>query len=123
MQKVCALCGFELNISEFPCSTNCRTFKQYHMKHCRPCRLKLARTVRALEKIHPRPPPGSPCELCKRKEKCLVLDHDHDTGNFRGYLCIRCNASACSYSIPELEDTIVYLKKHVDQNGSTTTNV
>ena len=40
-----------------------------------------------------RPRPAN-CECCGRpapKEKVLVLDHNHLTGNFRGWLCDNCN--------------------------------
>jgi len=114
MLKACAECGAELQICEFPCSTNCRTFVKYPMKTCRSCQALQKKTVRQLEKIFPRPPEGSLCELCGRAEKKLFLDHDHSkTGPeaFRGYLCIRCNTAACSYSIIELEQTIAYLKR------------
>ena len=63
--------------------------------------------------MFPKPPEGSRCDLCNRSEKRLFLDHDHNlTGpeSFRGYLCLRCNVSATSYSIPELEQTIAYLR-------------
>ena len=128
MLKACAGCGVELQICQFPCSTNCRTFVKYPMKDCRSCQAEQKRTVRQLEKIFPRPPEGSPCNLCGRAEKRLFLDHDHaKTGreSFRGYLCIRCNTAACSYSIRELEQTITYLRSttHVptarEQNSLT----
>ena len=126
MLKACAGCGVELQICQFPCSTNCRTFVKYPMKDCRSCQAEQKRTVRQLEKIFPRPPEGSPCDLCGRAEKRLFLDHDHaKTGreSFRGYLCIRCNTAACSYSIRELEQTITYLRRgestQVEQNSLT----
>jgi hypothetical protein len=37
----------------------------------------------------PRPKDGR-CEACGEK-KVLCLDHDHETGEFRGWLCHRCN--------------------------------
>ena len=126
MFKACASCGVVLEIREFPCTTNCRTFVKYPMKDCRSCQANHKRTVRQLEKLFPRPPEGSPCDLCGRAEKRLFLDHDHaKTGreSFRGYLCIRCNTAACSYSIRELEQTITYLRRRestqVEQNSLT----
>ncbi len=44
------------------------------------------------------PPTGAPppvCSLCARPPKKveLSIDHDHETGLFRGWLCIRCNTA------------------------------
>jgi hypothetical protein len=114
MYKACASCGQILEIAEFPYSVNCRTFKHYPMRDCKVCKSYHARTLRSLQKIFPKPPEGSRCDLCNRSEKRLFLDHDHNlTGpeSFRGYLCLRCNVSATSYSIPELEQTIAYLRR------------
>lgn len=33
------------------------------------------------------------CALCERKDKRLVVDHEHSTGKVRGYLCHSCNRS------------------------------
>ena len=40
-------------------------------------------------KMAPRPKPEN-CEVCGGKGK-IVYDHDHNTGNFRGWLCENCN--------------------------------
>lgn len=32
------------------------------------------------------------CEICGRRRK-LVTDHDHKTGEFRGFLCHQCNTA------------------------------
>ena len=42
----------------------------------------------------------------------VVIDHDHETGNFRGYLCNTCNASlgGLGDNIKELKNAITYLK-------------
>jgi hypothetical protein len=47
---------------------------------------------RRLHKIFTAPPPGAPCECCERVPQTLFLDHDHDTGNFRGWICRECNS-------------------------------
>jgi hypothetical protein len=45
--------------------------------------------IEKFEKIAGRPKPNN-CEICGR-EYVIVFDHDHITGNFRGWICDRCN--------------------------------
>ena len=42
----------------------------------------------------------------------LVIDHDHETGKFRGWLCRRCNIALGKFNddIPTLKNAIKYLK-------------
>jgi hypothetical protein len=35
---------------------------------------------------------GDGCAICKKSDD-LAIDHDHDTGLFRGILCRSCNAA------------------------------
>ena len=114
MQKQCAGCGWCLDPDCFPYTMNARSNKRFAMKECKSCRNRNARTIRALKKLFPQPPEGSKCDICSRNEKRLFLDHDHSkTGiaSFRGWLCMRCNVSAASFTIPELQNTIRYLEK------------
>jgi hypothetical protein len=46
------------------------------------------------------------CDLCGRKPKKLVTDHDHESKRLRGLLCIACNAA-----LGQLGDTAEGLKK------------
>jgi hypothetical protein len=41
------------------------------------------------ERIAGRPKP-SICEICNNTGR-ICFDHDHKTGNFRGWICTRCN--------------------------------
>lgn len=45
---------------------------------------------------------------------CLVMDHDHSSGKFRGMLCHHCNRGLGNFkdNIKSLEKAIEYLKKH-----------
>lgn len=56
-----------------------------------------------------RPMPDA-CELCEalRGEAALCFDHDHETGEFRGWLCTRCNTA-----LGKLGDTLESLKRAV----------
>jgi hypothetical protein len=39
---------------------------------------------------YPPPPKDNRCQKCRAHTK-LHLDHDHETGAFRGWLCLKCN--------------------------------
>lgn len=63
------------------------------------------------------------CEICKIPssfhKKGLYFDHDHKTGKFRGWICIRCNF-ALGYAqdnIEILKKMIEYLNTNGGQNG------
>jgi len=47
------------------------------------------RYVEKMEKIAGRKRPKE-CEICQQKA-IIVFDHDHKTGKFRGWICVRCN--------------------------------
>ena len=52
------------------------------------------------------------CEMCSL-DKPLFMDHDHDSGQFRGWLCTQCNTGLGKLgdSIEGLERAIAYLRK------------
>lgn len=57
------------------------------------------------------------CEICgkeepKRNTNKLCLDHDHITGEFRGFLCSECNSGLGKFkdSVENLEKAIQYLE-------------
>ena len=71
--------------------------------------------VRRLVNIAGRAVP-SLCELCgepNRSGRRLQFDHDHETGEFRGWLCWRCNATLGKVNddIELLEKMIIYLAR------------
>lgn len=37
------------------------------------------------------PPSGHPCDICDEPVRVPRCDHNHKTGNFRGWLCNSCN--------------------------------
>jgi hypothetical protein len=63
----------------------------------------------------PRPMPDN-CEICGKPSKNFLrdlhYDHNHKTGKFRGWLCLKCNAALglVDERIDILEKLIVYLK-------------
>lgn len=62
---------------------------------------------------------GGVCAICgepptKGRGKKLVIDHDHETGAFRGLLCAPCNASLGGFKDDPavLAKAIEYLRRH-----------
>ena len=89
----CKECGKGLDEENRSRRYNChRKDGSKQMKNlCRPCEYDLVKIVKDLEKKHPRPPAGTPCECCGRVSK-LHLDHEHGGARrFRGYICAECN--------------------------------
>tara|TARA_R100000781_G_scaffold28413_1_gene21017 strand:- start:427 stop:804 length:378 start_codon:yes stop_codon:yes gene_type:complete len=60
---------------------------------CASCRNAKMRRIKQLRKTVGEPPLN--CQCCGRpaKNNKLSLDHDHSTGEFRGWLCQPCNKS------------------------------
>ena len=71
---------------------------------CLRCAAKRKRQVRALRRASSYPPEDYVCPIClKTPEEIIpqtngtsspfVLDHNHDTGNFKGWICGKCNSA------------------------------
>lgn len=54
------------------------------------------------------------CPICGRKGQKMELDHNHDTGAVRAFLCSRCNGALGQFcdDIGLLNRAIEYLEKH-----------
>jgi hypothetical protein len=112
--KTCSHCKQELPHSEFsPASGG-----NYLRPECRGCSSKASKTVRKLKKQIPPPPPGYICPCCRRtEEECLndggkvsgawCMDHNHETGEPRGYLCHKCNRLAGGFKNLETAKRII----------------
>jgi hypothetical protein len=55
---------------------------------------------------------NSECEICSSKNN-LVIDHNHDTGAFRGCLCHNCNTAIGQFKDSKrlLENAIKYIEE------------
>jgi hypothetical protein len=105
--KTCAKCKQSLDDSYFRIDSQGRNgeSKIYLRPECKKCEKKInnqLKTARQLASVKP-----LKCECCKQIDK-LVVDHDHTTGKFRGWLCKRCNLG-----IGKLGDNLEGLKKAV----------
>lgn len=90
---------------------------------CKECRKAIdgipikASEKKRMEKI--RPVKFFTCPICKKSSipyitANLVIDHNHDTGNAREWICDSCNTGLGRFkdNIELLQDAIKYLKKH-----------
>ena len=62
------------------------------------------------------PPVPKHCQCCGVElDSKPNLDHDHETGEFRGWLCYKCNSGLGHFNddIESLKKAIDYLSTHV----------
>ena len=103
--KICSKCLISKPFSDFriESSRNWRVpveqRKKYYREECKECEKKLSKQLREAKKVAT--PKPLKCECCSKETECLVVDHDHKTGKFRGWLCKTCNIG-----IGKLGDTI-----------------
>jgi len=90
---------------------------------CNSCLKRLKKQTAQLLKRIPPPPENYLCPGCNRDEQTIrntlrfrkrkagrvwSLDHDHETGNFRGWICNKCNLA-----IGNMNDDLEYAKRLV----------
>jgi len=88
--KICRRCHRFCHFDKFKITGRKLSGKVYYKGVCASCVSIEASDVRALRRIYGMPLSGVPCDCCGRTSR-LVIDHCHDTGGFRGYLCQQCN--------------------------------
>jgi len=74
----------------------------------------VTRNKRIKEELAGRPQPEQ-CEICggfgKDFKKGLCFDHDHETGKFRGWICLRCNTAIGL--VKENTETLIAIIKYI----------
>jgi hypothetical protein len=83
--KVCKICGQEKSITEFGANGT------WTRPECKPCFNYKQSLYIKLRKGQTTPAPGTPCECCGDSTSTLNWDHDHETGEHRGWICSNCN--------------------------------
>ncbi len=120
--KKCSKCLATLPTSSFSPSSG----GKYLRPECRECGKRLAKERLALRKQYGYPAQGHTCPICLKTEEELkgtggnasvwVVDHNHDTGAFRGHICHNCNRGLGVFQddLERIARAIQYLK---DTNG------
>ena len=116
--KECVKCNKYKPLSSFgPASGG-----NYLRSECKKCLNKANKVINKLKAKHPAPEEGYKCPICAKGKEELshygqrktpwVMDHCHDTEEFRGYVCNKCNVllGASLNSIENLQRAIKYLK-------------
>jgi hypothetical protein len=93
-----------------------------YKRKCKDCNQRENAIISKLKALNPIDRSVHKCEICNttlkdidRGPKRFVLDHCHDTGKFRGWLCQSCNTGigALGDDHKIVEKALEYLKKHV----------
>lgn len=112
--QVCRSCQKEKPLEAFPLHKNNATGLDTRCKKCKNKIQKLVKQLR-LDYEHLK---TEVCDCCgKAHVKSLVLDHDHNTGEFRGWLCEPCNLALghLGDDVQGAENALAYLKRHYEQ--------
>jgi len=117
--KTCSKCKQSLPFSNFSPSSG----GKYLRPECRSCANKLSKEREELRNTYGYPPAGYKCPICLKTEEELkgtggnasvwVVDHNHETNNFRGHICHNCNRGLGVFqdSIDRLNRAIAYLAR------------
>lgn len=113
--KPCKTCGevfTPTGANHKYCSPKCKDIRQYHIK--RNYDLTLVQYNHLKETL------GTDCMICgsktvenSRGRNNLCIDHDHDTGKVRGFLCHHCNCAIGMFKddVKRMKLAIEYLEK------------
>ena len=109
--QVCKICSKEKHVSLFPKHIQFKTKLDNRCKACIKKQTKLRNELKAKwEHLK-----TDVCDCCGREHhKSLVIDHDHDTLKFRGWICENCNLGIGKLgdNIEGLEQALSYLRRH-----------
>lgn len=126
-QKRCSNCGKLKSKEEFDINQIQAGDRLVRRGECKECR-KWKKPIPLKKKINfikdnPRPTIGEffHCPVCQKDKPVntnlsVALDHDHHTGEIRGYICLACNTGMGQLGddVKNLERSIKWLKRVID---------
>lgn len=121
----CNGCKIDLPLSEYGFDSG----GNKRRSHCRACDKKYARQSKILRKMISPPAADHKCPICDRTLNEIIgaskgkirnktvtwsLDHDHETGKFRGWICNKCNLALGNFNddIARIKNAAAYLENH-----------
>lgn len=119
--KVCTKCDRHLPFSAYTAASG----GNYLRSSCRQCDREQQKIANDLRDIHGMPGEDYECPIChrgaeevKQHNGSWVLDHCHETKNFRGWLCHKCNRALGSFNdnIKTIQRAIIYLESSNESN-------
>ena len=112
MDRECKKCHITKPLTEFDVDRTYEGGRQLRKLTCKTCRGQQTKIRNQLSKQHTKPNTIT-CPICERERTDIVLDHDHSTNEFRGWLCNDCNSGLGKFGdCPEfLWRAIEYLTK------------
>ena len=118
--KVCTKCNRDLPITNFTKSSGAK----YLRPECRECNNKLTKVRAMLREKYGMPNSDYVCPICMHNEEQVrkkggragpwVVDHNHTTDEFRGWLCHSCNRF-----LGQAKDDIAVLQRAINYLGGS----
>jgi hypothetical protein len=120
--KTCGMCLEEKPLGAFGRDGGAN----YLRYECKDCAKKQAKLLKKIKQSVAPPPKDHKCPICNRTEEeargqninrnrqIWCADHDHETDQFRGWICHKCNLGLGNFADDKgrLQAAIKYLENH-----------